>query len=176
MPRHCDHSAPLREDRLPRQQIARIVENAFEAARVTEVDYDLFLSHASEDKDAVARPLAQALRDRGVSVWFDEFTMPIGDSLRERIDLGISKARFGLVILSKAFFTKGWTKYELDGLVTMSVSGKQTVLPIWHEITKDEVEALSPSLAGRFALSTELFSIEEIADEIADVIKEKREG
>lgn len=173
---------PLRQPSIRRQQgptakqqIAEIVDNAFEQAPALEADYDLFLSHASEDKDAVARPLAQALRDRGISVWFDEFTMRIGDSLRQRIDGGIAKAKFGLVILSEAFFAKGWTQYELDGLVAMSVSTKQTLLPIWHEITAEAVADHSPSLAGRFALSTSKHTVEELADEIADVIKERRE-
>lgn len=157
------------------QRIAEIVDNAFEQAPAVEADYDLFLSHASEDKAAVARPLAQALRDRGISVWFDEFTMRIGDSLRGRINSGIAQARFGLVVLSEAFFAKGWTQYELDGLVAISISAKQTLLPIWHEITAEAVTTQSPSLAGRFALSTSEYSVEELAEQIAAVIMERRE-
>jgi hypothetical protein len=56
-------------------------------------DYDLFLSHASEDKEAIARPLYSALSAKGISVWFDEAVLEIGDSLRRKIDEGLAKCR-----------------------------------------------------------------------------------
>ena len=52
------------------------------------IDYDVFISHASEDKDTVVRPLANALLQRGLKVWYDEFELKIGDSLRRKIDKG----------------------------------------------------------------------------------------
>lgn len=132
--------------------------------------WDVFISHASEDKQAVARPLAESLRQAGVTVWLDDFELKIGHSLRRRIDEGLASSRFGVVILSKSFFSKGWSQYELDGLVTRYVSGQQDLLPIWHEMTKDEVIAASPSLADKIARSTAHYTIEEIAQEIADVV------
>jgi len=156
----------------PRPEIAEIADNA--AAMIGAADdreFDVFVSHASEDKEQVVRPLARALQEHGLSVWYDEFELRIGDSLRRKIDSGIARSRFGVVVLSKAFFAKGWTQYELDGLVTMSVGGKQVLLPIWHDISKDEVVRQSPSLADKVALRTSDYSIAEIADEIAAVIK-----
>ncbi|MFG1655855.1 DUF1883 domain-containing protein [Micromonospora chersina] len=132
--------------------------------------WDVFISHAHEDKEAVARPLAAALRERGVTVWLDETELRIGDSLRRKIDEGLANSSFGVVIFSRSFFAKGWPQYELDGLVTRSNSGEQAILPIWHEITKDEVMAQSPSLAGSVARSTAQFTISEIAAEIAEVV------
>jgi hypothetical protein len=134
-------------------------------------DYDIFISHASEDKDAVVRPLAHALSNGGLKVWYDEFELKIGDSLRRRIDAGLAKSRFGLVVLSRSFFRKGWTNYELDGLVTRAVSGEQILLPIWHEITKQELIGYSPSLADKVARSTGSHTIDEIANEIIGVIR-----
>ena len=166
---------PLPPIRERRAQIAELLDNAYELAGADdEREFDVFISHATEDKDAVVRPLAHALRDREVDVWYDEFELRVGDSLRRRIDSGIARSRFGLVVLSKAFFAKGWTQYELDGLVTMAVGGKQILLPIWHEISMDEVVAQSPSLADRVALRTSDFGIDEIADEIAAVIADRR--
>ena len=136
--------------------------------------YDVFISHATEDKHAVARPLATALDDRGITVWYDEFELRIGDSLRRKIDAGIAGSRFGLVVLSHAFFDKGWAQYELDGLVSRTVGGEQVLLPVWHEISKDDVAARSPSLADRVALKTSDFTIDEIADQIAGVITDSR--
>lgn len=144
-------------------------ENVFEDNPQRE--YDVFISHASEDKDDVVRPLAHALSDGGLKVWYDEFELRIGDSLRRKIDSGLAKSRFGVVVLSRSFFGKGWTNYELDGLVTRSVTGEQVLLPIWHEITKKELIDYSPSLADKVARSTGTHTVEEIAAEIIAVIR-----
>jgi hypothetical protein len=163
---------PIRSQRNP--QLATLAENLAEEAPESGVDrakaFDVFISHAGEDKAAVVRPLAAAIVDRGVSVWFDEFELRIGDSLRRKIDHGIARSRFGIVVLSSSFFAKSWPQYELDGLVTRERSGKQVILPVWHEITKDEIEDESPSLADKVALATDKHSTEVIADEVAAVI------
>lgn len=132
--------------------------------------WDVFISHASEDKDSVARPLRDALTRLGITVWLDEAQMRIGSSLRRKIDDGIRSSRFGVVVLSEAFFRKGWTNHELDGLVTRTVAGEQSLLPIWHDLSAEQVRAFSPSLADKVALSTSQFSIEDIAEKIAAVV------
>ncbi|MDQ6472531.1 DUF1883 domain-containing protein [Flavobacterium sp. LHD-80] len=137
-----------------------------------EKEYDVFISHASEDKDEVVRPLANALKLEGLRVWYDEFELKIGDSLRRKIDKGLANSKFGVVVLSKNFIKKGWTNYELDGIITKSVSGEQIVLPIWHDITKKEVMDFSPSLVDKLARNTASYTVEEIAIEIAEVIRE----
>ena len=135
----------------------------------------MFISHASEDKEEVVRPLANALKDKSLNVWYDEFELKIGDSLRQKIDKGVANSKFGIVILSKNFIKKGWTNYELDGLITRSISNQQLLLPIWHNITKQEVIDYSPSIADKVARSTSTNTIEEIAEEIAEIIKGKED-
>jgi hypothetical protein len=71
--------------------------------------WDIFLSHASEDKQVVAIPLAESLRRLGVRVWLDKLQIDLGDSIRQKIDGGLANSRFGVVILSAAFFSKNWT-------------------------------------------------------------------
>ncbi len=134
-------------------------------------EHDVFISHASEDKDEIVRPLAVALRNAGLSIWYDEFELKIGDSLRQKIDRGLAKSRFGIVVLSRNFIKKGWANYELDGIVTKVVSGEQVLLPIWHNITKQEVVDFSPSIADKLARNTANFTVEEIAIEIAELIQ-----
>lgn len=134
------------------------------------IEYDVFISHASEDKDDVVRPLANALIERGLKVWYDEFELKIGDSLRRKIDRGLANSRFGIVVLSSSFIKKGWTNYELDGIITKANTGEQVLLPIWHGITKREVMDFSPSLADKVARNTATNTVEEIADEIAELI------
>lgn len=136
-----------------------------------EGEYDVFISHASEDKDSVVRPLAEALRAGGLKVWYDDFELRIGDSLRRKIDRGLANSRFGIVVFSQSFFSKGWANYELDGLVTKAVSGEQVLLPIWHNVTKDQVVQYSPSLADKLARNTANHTIMEIAAEIIEVIQ-----
>lgn len=131
---------------------------------------DVFISHATEDKRAVARPLAYALQELGVTVWFDEFELRIGDSLRGSIDDGIARSRFGLVILSKSFFDKGWPQYELNGLVAQANSDQKPLMVIWHQISREDVILRNPPLADIVAANTSSSSITEIAGEIASVI------
>ena len=111
-------------------------------------EYDVFISHASEDKEEVVRPLAHKLQNKGLTVWYDEFEMKIGDSLRRKIDKGLANSKFGVVVLSKDFIKKGWTNYELDGIITKATTGEQILLPIWHNITKKEVIDFSPAENG----------------------------
>jgi hypothetical protein len=114
----------------------------------------LFISHAHEDKDAVARPLAEALLRQGLNVWYDEFSLSLGDKLRQSIEAGISKCDFGIVVLSPAFFKKDWPKAELDGLFTKEIDNHKVILPVWHHISRDEVLKHSVILADRIAAST----------------------
>ena len=115
-------------------------------------EYDLFLAHASEDKDVIARPLYSALVTEGISVWFDEAVLEIGDSLRRKIDEGLAKCRYGVVILSPTFLNKQWPQRELDGLVAReTASGEKAILPIWHDLDRDTLMRYSPTLADRLA-------------------------
>lgn len=162
---------PLPPIREARPELAAIAEALAQEAASDDQEFDVFISHASEDKDDVVRHLAGALTDRGLVVWYDEFALRLGDSLRRKIDAGIARSRFGVVVLSQAFFSKSWPQYELDGLVTMATSGRQVLLPLWHGVSKDEVVNYSPSLADKVALRTADSTIDEIADEIAAVVR-----
>ncbi len=150
----------------------RLGDPAPEALARPAPENDVFLSHASEDKEDIARPLKEALEARGLTVWFDEIQIKVGQSIRQEIEKGITHARFGVVILSPEFFAKQWTQAELDALFSKKMSsGENMILPIWHRVTKDQVQQQSPLLAGILALNTSLNTLDEIADRIADVIR-----
>jgi hypothetical protein len=109
--------------------------------------HDVFICHASEDKDSFVRPLAEALRELHIEVWYDEFSLRIGDSLRQTIDRGLASSRFGIVVLSPAFFRKRWTQRELNGLVAREMrENRELVLPIWHGVDHAEIIEYSPPL------------------------------
>ena len=117
----------------------------------------IFVAHAWEDKDEVARPLAEALREEGLDVWYDEFSLKLGDSLSGEIDRGLAECDYGVVILSPSFFSKQWPQRELAGLVARETAGKaprKLILPVWHNIDAGSVRAHSPTLADRKAVST----------------------
>lgn len=116
--------------------------------------YDVFISHASEDKLSVARPLANELKSRGKRVWLDELEMTVGDSLRQRIDEALRDSRFGVVILSRAFFKKDWPQRELDGLIAKETRREKVVLPVWHTVDRESILQFSPMLADRLACNT----------------------
>jgi len=116
--------------------------------------WDAFISHASEDKEAIARPLAMKLIKQGLRVWFDESSLVVGDSLRSSIDNGLRNSRFGIVILSPMFFQKDWPQKELDGLVALEQERGKVILPIWHEVAHSDVLRYSSILAGRLAVNS----------------------
>jgi hypothetical protein len=116
--------------------------------------YDLFISHASEDKEMFVRPLANYLTGTGLNLWYDELSLRLGDSLRANIDLGLRDSRFGLVVLSHAFFAKKWPQEELNGLFAKEIIGDKTILPIWHGVSHRDVANYSPILADRVAVQS----------------------
>lgn len=134
-----------------------------------DIGYDAFISHASEDKDKLVKPLANALTRMKYRVWYDEFELRVGDSLRKSIDKGLLNSRYGVVVLSPAFFAKKWPQYELNGLTAREVDGHKVVLPVWHMLDRDDVLAYSPTLADKVALSTRKMSIKKVAEALAEV-------
>ena len=119
--------------------------------RTANSKWDAFISHASEDKDDFVRSLADGLTECGLSVWFDEFELKVGDHLRESIDRGLSQSRFSIVVLSPHFFEKKWPQDELSGLVTRETGGAKVILPVWYNLDAEAVRTFSPILANRVA-------------------------
>lgn len=130
----------------------------------------VFVCHASEDKDAVARPIAAELSQRGYKVWFDEFELRLGDRLLDKIDRGLAGCRFGVVILSPDFFRKNWPRRELAGLAAREdAEDRKIILPVWHNIEQKEIARLSPTLAA--ALGVPSSDLRHVITEIEKVLK-----
>lgn len=134
------------------------------------MSWDVFISHAGEDKEAVALPLAALLAEAGLAVWLDKNELRLGDSLRRKIDDGLAKSRYGVVILSKAFFSKDWPQFELNGLVARESADQKVVLPIWHEVDHKFVARYSPMLADKVAISTKR-GLREVASQIVRAVR-----
>lgn len=133
--------------------------------------WDVFISHASEDKDSFVRPLAIALKNLGVSVWYDEFSLRLGDSLCRSIDNGLAGSRYGLIVVSPDFIKKPWPEYELRGLVGREIEEDRVILPIWHGVTRKQVLDFSPPLADKVALNTAGVGAQDIAIQLLREIR-----
>jgi hypothetical protein len=128
---------------------------------------DVFIAHAGEDKEEVARPLAEILVAQGWSVWLDELKLTIGDSLSRRIDAALARTRFGVVVLSPNFFAKEWPQRELEGLAAREIDlGSKVILPVWHNIDHGVIVRHSPVLADRLGAKTTA-GLEKVAEEIS---------
>jgi hypothetical protein len=108
----------------------------------------------AQDKNDFVRPLAGELRRKGLKVWYDEFTLKVGDSLRREIDRGLRNSRHGIVVLSPAFFAKKWPQWELDGLVTKEMHSERVILPVWHNVTAEDVRKYTLSLSEKVAANS----------------------
>jgi hypothetical protein len=132
--------------------------------------YDVFISHAREDKKGFVEPLAHRLRDAGVAVWYDDFSLSPGDSLSQSIGRGIAESRFGIVVLSKHFFEKAWTKHELSGLWQQQMVTGKVILPIWHAVSAKEIARYDPPLADIVALDTSRHGLDEIVRKLLALV------
>lgn len=136
-------------------------------------EYDFFISHASEDKENFVRPLAASLVEAGYKVWYDETVLKPGDSLRRCIDKGLVDSRFGLVVISPSFIKKRWTDYELNGMVAKEMNGHKVIIPIWYNVTIDDVLHFSPTLADKLAIDASRLTLEEVVEQAMSVLQNK---
>jgi len=114
-----------------------------------------FISHDSRDKDAIARPIVIGLSAIRCPVWFDEFSLNVGDRLRESIERGLREARKCILIITPNFIgNRGWTREEFNAIFTRElVEQANVILPVWHNVTRNQVFAFSPVLADRLAVN-----------------------
>lgn len=135
------------------------------------MEWDVFISHASEDKEAVAQPLTKFLRQAGLKVWLDENELTLGDSLSKKIDEGLAHSTYGVVILSEHFFRKQWPPHELAGLAAKQlIQGRKVILPIWHGVDQSFIVRYSPPLADAVAVSTSA-GLKKVADDILGAVR-----
>jgi TIR domain len=133
--------------------------------------WDLFICHASEDKAEFVKPLAAALSAFGVRVWYDDYALKLGDSLSRNIDQGLVKSDYGLVVLSPAFFAKKWPEYELRGLTARELSGSKVILPIWHNVSHQDVLAFSPPMADKIAVESHKSTPVQVALKVIETVR-----
>ena len=135
-------------------------------------EWDAFIAHASEDKEPFVRELATELA-KEFKVWYDDFTLKVGDRLRRKIDEGLARSRYGIVVLSKNFFNKHWPQEELDGLAQREVNGRNVILPVWLDVEYKDVADYSLPLADRIAAKAK-DGLDRVVADLRDAIDAQR--
>lgn len=134
--------------------------------------YDVFLSHAYEDKSSFSNELAHALKKAGLKIWYSGFELKVGDPIAESINEALKDARFGIVIISPVYLRKQWAMNELNALFASETAGKK-ILPVYHNIKVADVINAFPLIADRFALSSDQ-DMQHIVNSLLQVVKSKR--
>lgn len=131
-----------------------------------------FISHDSRDKDVFVRELAMEMTKLMCPVWYDEYSLRVGDSLRSSIEAGLKETKKCVLFLSQNFLTNGgWTKAEFDSVFTREIlEQKNVVLPVWHNVDVKAVYQYSPRLADRVGLSTAL-GVKEVAKKLVNAVR-----
>lgn len=131
--------------------------------------YDLFLCHAWDDRREAADDLHGLLEDEGVSVWFSEKDIILGQPFMREIDKGLAKTRIGLVLITPAFLKRiedgGVSEKELSELLA-----RDLLIPVAHGVTYDEIRTVSPLLGSRNGMSTDEDSMKDIAKKVAELV------
>jgi len=141
------------------------------------IKYDVFLSHSSLDKEIFVTELSEKLSEKGLSVFEDIKVFKIGHSQTDMMNMGILNSRFVIVFLSPNFIKSGWSDYEFKSFLNREINEKRIIiLPIWHDVSVEQVREYNPYLVDKFALSTEKHSVDEMVEHITQVISQSKEG
>lgn len=135
------------------------------------IEYDVFLSHSNLDKEEYVSELSDKLTNKGLKVFEDEKVFEMGQSQTQMMNMGILNSRFVVVFLSRNFIKSGWSKYEFISFLNREINEKNIIiLPIWHDISIEEVREYNPYLVDKHALSTSKYTIDEMVEKINSVV------
>ena len=138
--------------------------------KVNEKMHDSFISYAFEDSE-FATNVAFGLKNNGLSVWFAPLSLKVGDTLLDSIEKGLNESRTGILVLSPSYLAKNWTKYEMDILIRQYVDAGKKLLPIWLNVTKQDIEKKHIGLSGIFGIS-DTASVPAIVSQLVEVLSD----
>lgn len=141
--------------------------------KATDYTYDVFISHAVEDKESIANELYRKLDKKGLKVWYSGSDLKVGDRLAESIHDNLDQCRFGVTILSPTYLSKIWTLNEFFFFLKRDIDGKKTILPVLYNITPEELAAKFTPMANIVAIRAER-GIDFVADKLFEEIQKQR--
>ncbi|MFY0520477.1 toll/interleukin-1 receptor domain-containing protein [Lysinibacillus sp. UGB7] len=135
------------------------------------IEFDVFLSHSSLDKDIFVSELSEKLSNKGLKVFEDVKVFKIGQSQTDMMNMGILNSRFVVIFLSKNFIESGWSQYEFKSFLNREINEKRVIiLPIWHDVSVDEVRQYNPYIVDKYAFNTSKQTLEEMVNQIHQVV------
>ncbi|MGE7811746.1 TIR domain-containing protein [Lysinibacillus capsici] len=135
------------------------------------IEYDVFLSHSSLDKDIFVSEFSEKLSKKGLKVFEDVKVFKIGQSQTDMMNMGILNSRFVVIFLSKNFIESGWSQYEFKSFLNREINEKRVIiLPIWHEVSVDEVRQYNPYIVDKYAFNTSKQTLDEMVNQIHQVV------
>ena len=127
-------------------------------------EYDVFISHAIADKEALIEELYNSLNKLGVKIFYDKETLEWGDKFKDKILEGTKKSEFAIIVISTNFFGREWTERELSQFLSrQNQNGQKLILPILHNITIDQLKEKYPSIADIQAIDSSKYTCDQIA-------------
>lgn len=158
------------------EKLDELSENIKQAVKDKKsIEYDIFLSHSSLDKEVYISNLSNKLEQKGLKVFEDIKVFKMGNSQTDMMNIGIHHSRFVVVFLSLNFIKSGWSQYEFKSFLNREINEKRVIiLPIWHNVTFKDVQRYNPYLADKFALDTSKYTMDEVVESIYQVIEESR--
>jgi hypothetical protein len=121
-----------------------------------------FISHSLADKE-IAEQLATDLLRKGIDAWFDKWEIMPGDSLRRKIEQGISEASHFIVLLTPNSLRSEWVQTELDAALVRKIENECKMLPVLYGISHQEVPLI---LRGLLCVKLDNYSggLDEVVD------------
>lgn len=129
----------------------------------------IFLCHAWDDRQGPAKDLYDLLVARGVSVWFSETDIGLGEPFLRAIDKGLAKSRIGIVLVTPALLKRVPAAGVADKELSVLLARDQLV-PIVHNTTYDALREVSPMLASRNGLDTKEMPMADVAAKLAELV------
>src|SRR5690349_17178055 len=114
--------------------------------------FDAFVSHAAEDKLAIANDLCRKLEEAKLTVWYSGKELKAGDSLEKVIFDALNRSEFGIVILSPTYFEKNWPRKEYYLLMAKEIEERKVILPVLYNITPEQLAKYDMSIADKWAI------------------------
>ena len=140
------------------------------------IEFDVFLSHSSLDKDLFVSELSEKLSNKGLKVFEDVKVFKIGQSQTDMMNMGILNSRFVVIFLSKNFIESGWSQYEFKSFLNREINEERVIiLPIWNEVTVEEVRQYNPYIVDKYAFNTSKQTLDEMVNQIHQVVLDSLE-
>jgi hypothetical protein len=130
----------------------------------------LFILHLYKDTNGIVSPLADALAAENLTAYYEDFALEPGDSLMDALKTGLTKYKFGVVVLSRAFLRTGWRAADVEYLRGLLMSEYRDLYPVWYNVSRQDVIHHFPAIAALMPNKPGEKDIATIVEEISETL------